>query len=184
MIRVYPNTTASQEIQQLLSYLYQHQNDIKSFKHSGLKSLSVLKVIDRFDLSFRLPTENYLDLQINFTDENFGNLVHDTIFHIHRGEWVYVQYLNSNFQDGELVFENGFIHKPQTGDVVCLTGDEPHMVIPPKDFDDFYLDLNGQKTLIDKRFTLVGIMRDINTMENLLDLHIKNNFNYTSVNDF
>lgn len=184
MIKLYTGTTSTDEVQQVLSHLYLNQDSIKSFKTWGHKSLSVLKFIDEFDLGFRFPTENYLDLLINFTDEHFGQSENDIIFHNHPGEWVYVQYLNSNFQDGELVFENGFKHKPQTGDVICLTGDEPHMVIPPKNFDDFYLDLNGQKTLIDKRFTLVGVMRDINTMENLLNIHIEDKFKHTSVNDF
>ena len=97
----------------------------------------------RYDYKKDLGTDkfdrfNFRSLRIQMVDETIDQVAR---FHTHNPkEWFFVVFLNKSFENGNLIFGDQTIVKPQTGTLVYANGHELHLVQNCKG----------------KRYTLVG----------------------------
>ena len=115
----------------------------------------------------QLPKRGHVESQSEGTRDDRDH--YDNHHHFHKNNWTYVLYLNDNFDGGEIEFKNGDRIKPERGDMIGFDETEAHRVIRPYNFKPQTFTHNGMEYTLNRRFSLVGFMK-----ENIFGKDIKN----------
>ena len=162
MIKIFENTIEDSSIKKLLEYWYEQKEkmvDIQlKYGTYSLFTLEIQNILDSFNIKKRFPISEYSVCYLQYIDDRYGESNNDNKFHHHFPIWTYVQYLNDNYDGGEIHFENGFKYKPKKGDMVCFTGDELHKATKPYNFKSEYITTKYGDILLDKRWAVAGMM--------------------------
>jgi hypothetical protein len=165
MICVFENTIDDTSIIKLLEYWYNNEdksiNTLKKF-NINLTVIEIQDILYTFDIKKTFPTELYAKCYLQYVDESYGKTYNDNKYHTHNPLWSYVQYLNDNYDGGELHFESGLKYKPKKGDMVCFTGDEPHKLTQPYNFKKEYIQTETHNILLNRRWAVAGMMLNKN----------------------
>jgi len=166
MICVFENTIDDVSIRKLLEYWYNHESKsvsiLKKYNSYSLNIIEIQDILSTFNIKKTFPIELYSVCYLQYIDESYGKTNHDNKYHNHNPLWTYVQYLNDNYDGGEIHFESGFKYKPKKGDMVCFTGDEPHKATQPYNFKKEYIQTETHNILLNRRWAVAGMMLNHN----------------------
>ena len=168
MIKIIENSLSDNDIKYLFNLWISSKDLIikNNRNYAKLDILPLMPYLDTLNLNYmHHPKEDYTQLQLQCQDETWGKNEYENSFHTHESyaNTVYVQYLNDNFDGGNLIFETGETYKPKKGDTVIFSGNLGHYVQTPRNFTNEYINTNSKdKIYLNKRWVVAGFIQPVN----------------------
>jgi predicted 2-oxoglutarate/Fe(II)-dependent dioxygenase YbiX len=132
MIKILSNVLSDIECKEFIDYYKTNADKIVENQSDNLYHFDMINIIDNMqEFSFIRKlnlTKSHIDSYFKIRIQNVNNQI-DMVQtpHIHTPPYNFVVFLNDEFEGGELIINNLTI-KPQRGQMVYFSWDEPHYV--------------------------------------------------------